>query len=547
MLLNNLVSTSSWLVPLVAAAGASASASDGQTPVKQIAVIGAGAAGSSAAFHLSRFAAADGSPLAVNVTVFERTARIGGRTLTVNAHDDPAMPLEQGASVFVEINSIIYDAVKEFGLPLNDFDGDGLMAIWDGDRFVYESDESSSWWWEAGKLLWKYGLSPIRVKNLRDSTIGAFLKMYEAPYFPFRSLTKTAIELGLEKATSVMGDELLESANVAPEFARDIVQAATRVNYASNLDGIHGLEAMVSMAAPEGAKAVQGGNWRVFATMLESCNATCSVLKETAVSSIARASKGEAADSNAKYVISTHAASEKADSAEEYPVEFDSVVIATPWQFAHIDAEGLWEQPIEEIKYRNLHVTLFTSPLRLSREFLGIAPDAKIPTSVLTTRTPEGLDKPFFNSVSTIGGFRNPRTGVDEFAYKVFSLEKVTPEFLSNLLDAEIPEGFTGHSDDAENPEPISWYLPHTFHSYPILDPRVAFQDPVLGEGLYYTSGIESFISTMETSALMGKNVARLVLDDLAAAKQDDEWVVLERPEEGEDKEQKVMGGAEDL
>jgi prenylcysteine oxidase/farnesylcysteine lyase len=30
---------------------------------------------------------------------------------------------------------------------------------------------------------------------------------------------------------------------------------------------------------------------------------------------------------------------------------------------------------------------------------------------------------------------------------------------------------------------------------------------------LWYTSGIERFISTMETSALMGKNVARLVVD----------------------------------
>jgi prenylcysteine oxidase/farnesylcysteine lyase len=35
-----------------------------------------------------------------------------------------------------------------------------------------------------------------------------------------------------------------------------------------------------------------------------------------------------------------------------------------------------------------------------------------------------------------------------------------------------------------------------------------------LARGFYYTSGMESFISTMETSALMGMNVARLVMDD---------------------------------
>jgi prenylcysteine oxidase/farnesylcysteine lyase len=36
---------------------------------------------------------------------------------------------------------------------------------------------------------------------------------------------------------------------------------------------------------------------------------------------------------------------------------------------------------------------------------------------------------------------------------------------------------------------------------------------------LWYTSGIESFISTMETSALSGKNVARLIRDEWVAGK----------------------------
>jgi prenylcysteine oxidase / farnesylcysteine lyase len=33
---------------------------------------------------------------------------------------------------------------------------------------------------------------------------------------------------------------------------------------------------------------------------------------------------------------------------------------------------------------------------------------------------------------------------------------------------------------------------------------------------VYYTSGMELFISTMETNALMGKNVAKLIVDDMA-------------------------------
>ncbi len=61
----------------------------------------------------------------------------------------------------------------------------------------------------------------------------------------------------------------------------------------------------------------------------------------------------------------------------------------------------------------------------------------------------------------------------------------------------------------------ISWLHEKTWHAYPYLYPRVTFEEIRLAERLYYTSGIESFISTMETSSLMGMNVARLLVDDL--------------------------------
>jgi prenylcysteine oxidase / farnesylcysteine lyase len=52
------------------------------------------------------------------------------------------------------------------------------------------------------------------------------------------------------------------------------------------------------------------------------------------------------------------------------------------------------------------------------------------------------------------------------------------------------------------------------WYSYPYTYPRVTFEEIELARGLYYTAGIESFISTMETSALMGMNVAQLIMDD---------------------------------
>ena len=257
--------------------------------------------------------------------------------------------------------------------------------------------------------------------------------------------------------------------------------------------------------------AVSGGNWQIFSTMLERCNTSCAVVRETTVASISQANRDDS-----RYTLSTKTATESDASPYQYPIEFDSVIVATPWQYAGISAaDGLLAAPIEEIKYRHLHVTLFTTAHRLSREYFGLGADAKIPTSVLTTRTPNGEDKAGFISVSTVGGFKNPMTGVDEWVYKIFSMQPVTPEFVSSILSVILPDApLEGKLDG-----PISWYYPHVFNSYPILETKSTFQDPVLADRLYYTSGIESFISTMETSALMGKNVAQLAWDDMRTAK----------------------------
>lgn len=78
-----------------------------------------------------------------------------------------------------------------------------------------------------------------------------------------------------------------------------------------------------------------------------------------------------------------------------------------------------------------------------------------------------------------------------------------------SLLVPEDLQTINAGSGDA-----ISWYYPYVWNPYPYEYPRVTFEDIELAAGFYYTSGIESFISTMETSALMGMNVAQLIVDD---------------------------------
>ncbi|KAI1324520.1 prenylcysteine oxidase [Xylariaceae sp. FL0255] len=516
-------------------AAGSASGSDDvhHDHVKQVAVIGAGAAGSSAAYHLRKYA--DEAGIAINITIFEKTGRIGGRTLTVNVYDDPVEPMELGASIFVDVNYIMSGAVKDFGLSTKDPGGDedGILGIWDGDEFVYTQDSTSWDWVNLARLFWKYGTAPYYTRQLVQQTVGTFLKLYEEPFFPFRSLSTRAYQLDLVKITSLTGRQFLSQNKLDNLFAHHIVQASTRVNYASNLEFIHGLGTMVAMA-PEGAKAVEGGNWRIFANMVNASGAVLHLNMATTDISL---------NADQKYKIKTQVTkkttTEPGQEGEDEEVlltshstAFDDVIIATPFQYAEINTpDDLIQQPIDAIPYATLHVTLFASPFKFSAAFFKMPPASTVPDSVLTTLGSDekarpggaGAGKAGFYSATLQRVVVNPRTRNPEYVYKIFSPEPITAEFLSELLGVEIPGPFPpaiGNVDfnigDDSLINPISWYHATVFHPYPQKYPRVTFQDPILRDGLYYTSGIESFISTMETSALMGANVARLIVDDYA-------------------------------
>lgn len=265
--------------------------------------------------------------------------------------------------------------------------------------------------------------------------------------------------------------------------------------------------------------------------------------RNTTVSSITQDPKNRKGGPS-RYRISTKDSANLTAAAENYPISFDNVIISSPWQFSNIDADDkVIRHTIEEIPYTKLHVTLFTSPYKLRPGFFGLKDGAKAPSNVYTTLAAEeeprqggdGVGRTGFYSISTLRTVTNPKTEGREFVYKIFSAEPVTSSFLSDILGANVPKSFT--AADAES-SPISWYHPTWFHSYPVELPRVTFQDPIVGQGVYYTSGIEGFISTMETSALMGMNVARLIADDFTDVKRTPEgWKLTEderRVERGE-------------
>ncbi|KAF7945501.1 hypothetical protein EAE96_010268 [Botrytis aclada] len=500
---------------------------------KRIAIIGAGAGGSSSAYHLQKYAAE--SDLAINVTVFERSSFIGGRSTTVNAYGNSLEPVELGASIFVDVNAILKNASREFDLHAKSSNTEEaeILGIWDGAEFVYTQKDSDWKYWDIAKMFWKYGLAPLKTQRLMKTVVGKFLQLYEAPYFPFRSLTERIEELDLKTVASVTGEQFLAQNNIEGSFTTDLIQASTRVNYGQNLNVIHGVETMVCMAI-EGAMQIQGGNWQIFDNMIQSSNAT--VRLNHTITEISQVRDQE------RYNVKTITTDAVGVShVNEEP--FDTIIIAAPLQYTDIKmSPDLLQHTPDEIPYVTLHVTLFTSPYGLNPAYFNLGPNEQVPTTILTT-LPKNFPAPTdpkdfagpvgFFSISTLRKVINPTTLEYENLYKIFSPRTLTSEFLSSVLNSEVPvpEDLTTISSTANNT--ITWYYPHVWNSYPYEYPRVTFEEIQLAPGIYYTSGIESFISTMETSALMGKNVARLVVDDFVKTTETNSEPVAEEIEVG--------------
>jgi len=264
---------------------------------------------------------------------------------------------------------------------------------------------------------------------------------------------------------------------------------------------------MVSMAA-EKARSIQGGNWQIFNRMIKAAGAK--VLLETQVREIKK-SKGS-------YIVKSRRVG--ADTlTHSMSQAFDEVILAAPAQFSDIDMSDILDEESQpdKVPYVELYVTLFTSPHLLSPRRFNLSAETATPRVILTTlpdgekpRTgPASEGSPGFYSISLLQTVTNPNTGKEEYLYKIFSGAGITSSFLSELFDVQIDieKAALTHPD-------ITWGYRKVWNSYPYEYPRVTFEKVRLDDGLWYTSGMDSFISTMETNALMGMNVARLIIDE---------------------------------
>ncbi|KAL1914561.1 uncharacterized protein VTP21DRAFT_8186 [Calcarisporiella thermophila] len=444
----------------------------------KIAIIGAGAAGSSFAY----FASSD-LPFA-QVTVYERD-RVGGRTRVIEV---PGIGVEEiGATIHVRANRHLANAVKDFGLSLGGSSEDERVGVWDGQEFIFlESDG----WWDKLKLLWRYGFSPFKMRALVQSAVTRFLNFYDPAFPAFHNLSEAIKYFKFEEELAFPGLGYVSNHGISAAFAHDLVQTGTRANYMQDLDKIHGLGTLVSLAT-SGARTVANGSYQIFEEMLKRSRAQTRL--GYSVTSISRinASKNE---ERIQYLV----ASQNADGTS-HEEKYDAVVLAAPLHLANITFHDF---PISipfapNIAYKQVYITVLKARSILPTVFN--TPD--LPQMIITT--PEA-NAPF-TSLS------KRKCNAEECAFRLFSNHEISDRQLDTIFEA------------------VSWVHRHVWDAFPILRPlrepesiqnELNVDVNLDGHECYYANAFEPLISTMETETVASRNIVKILVEKWGAVSQ---------------------------
>lgn len=490
-------------------------------PRPRVAIIGAGASGSSAAYFLSKAREqlirdgipgcnAEEIPNDVQITVFERNSRVGGRVLAIHPLDDKRYsPIDIGASVFSNINSNLVSAAQKYKLQRTKHDPvmQSPIGLWDGVEFVIDDFDNSRW--SQWKLYWRYGNGPQKVLNLYvfDSrrvgkTIQSFRKIYSPQFlhdpkgragYPWPSIADLAQSLGINPLISQGAPGFFEGHKVPELCVNELVNAATRGNYAQNVNGIHAFASLVSMAA-NGASGIEGGNAQIFEHMLNDSNATVQQGVSGDVTGIMKVQT-----ESLPHVPST--TRWRVGTRDGHSDIFDAVLIATPWHNSHITLLNT-EKSVPNFQFQRLVATLVvTDAVQPNPKYFGYDSSFQRVPRVIVTSSGKDQDKePEFLSLSYLRILPNAhymgRQWDKLYLVKLFSRSPLSPQTLEKMF---------GNGE-------IVWTHEKVWPAFPVLSPTESLHDFEVDSNLYNINAMERAISTMETSTVAAKNVVGLIL-----------------------------------
>jgi len=398
--------------------------------------------------------------------------------------------LELGGDAWADVNQYVSATASFLGLPVGgqvtvaarrdrfprrlsvrlDFDDPPDLGVWTGRSFV-----------NLSALLVNDSKSEGAALVLLAEFMGRLSKNYELRdhVMPNRGAFDTIEEFlapgGLGLYTNVTASSFFSSAGVSSDFAFFSLEPLQRTIYDQLLSRTQAFPTLTSLTAMSSAHWVKTGNSELVEAMFAHANA--SVHLNTTVTTVA-------ANADGTFTVAY------TNRSGAFSMVAGAVVLAAPFEHAHIEFIGLSLPPLTPRFWMKWFVTIVGSTAGVNPAYFGLSDPSQVPTDIFTTAN-STVDTPF-SSLQFIG---NTVSGV--LVHKIFSNSDV-----SGILS----ELFLG----------VQWFRvqdwPYTFPALVPLpdptDPLAAFQPVVLWPSLYYTDGIESVTSAMECSAIAGRNIA---------------------------------------
>ncbi|XP_035747543.1 prenylcysteine oxidase 1, partial [Egretta garzetta] len=364
-----------------------------------------------------------------------------------------------------------------------------LVGIYNGEEFVFE--ESSWYIVNLLKLLWRYGLNPLRMYMWVEDILDKFMRIYryQTYDYAFSSNERLLHALGGNDFTRMLNktiDEAMQEAGFSHKFINEVVCPAMRVNYGQGVT-INGFVGAVSLAGVEsGLWSVKGGNKLVCTGLIYASKAE--VIPGTVLSIEPKIRPRPTGDPVKLYQVTYNTTSGLTGDT------YDIVIIAAPLsrKMANITFKN-FNPPVPEFPnpYHQTVTTLVHG--RLNASFFGYQdPSTFHFGAIFTTENP----KLFVNSLGVVSpveeGGSDGKLPLQVAVWKVFSKEVLTKEQLNLLFS----------SYDSVK---VKEWLAYPHYSPPEKCPPI-----ILHDNIYYLNGIERAASAMEMSVIAAKNAALL-------------------------------------
>lgn len=467
----------------------------------KVAIIGAGIAGASAAYHLhDQHADAD-----LDVTIYEAKPQVGGRIKAATVYDGAytSQQVETGVQSFYINDECVQHLIDETGLRRklqSHYPVKRSVAVWDGTHLVYRGagDLKARTWTDWARYAWRYGVSVNNMRQWLSMKLPQFQRVLGRSEYVDRNITRSTENLGLTVELKRNARSLLYNLT-SPKFSREIVQAITRAWLGQNLATMHGLAALAAMNPAATDSVMNGGNHKLIERLIKLSDVDLNL--NSTVTKIQRSPIR-------KYRLTIETPSYDHDQAasNHEEAEYDIVVIAAPLQMADIEFDNHTHIAATSRRpYTTRHVTHFTSWNPLSSTYFNLSSSSSMPSKIYTTSSADNSACPFFSiehSEASLG-----LHGCKPQSENMYKIVTASP-----VLDATILSLIGQDPDRTLEDAGVRWVHREEWkHAFLEYDGGSMLDDMEIGAGIFYTGAGEEVVSSLEMSCRMGRRSAQLI------------------------------------